>query len=154
MLLHHSRSWNRMRTGHRYTVGSNKPTSGHNACFNKCAYHRFKKMTKLYLFTLQLFPGICNDHISNTETCTERIWIVTMKFWNNGRSLLQFIFYHETLQTSTGWKQILCCRFLVPRFTFPLYCCQSHVQKLPTAVLHVELVFFCKIMHRFGAQVY
>ena len=40
------------------------------------------------------------------------------------------------------------------RFSSPLYCCQSHVQKLPAAVLHVELVFFCKIMHRFGAQVH
>ena len=42
VLLHHSRSWNQMWTGHRYTTGSNKPTSSHNARLNKRAYRRFK----------------------------------------------------------------------------------------------------------------
>jgi hypothetical protein len=32
----------RKGTGHHYTVGSTKPTSGHTACLNKCAYCRFK----------------------------------------------------------------------------------------------------------------
>ena len=43
------------------------------------------KMTKLDLFTLQLFPGICNDHISNTGTCTERIW------WSRNKILKQWL---------------------------------------------------------------
>lgn len=46
VLLHHSRSWNRMRTGHRHTIGSSRPTSGRNACLDKCAHRRFKQNDK------------------------------------------------------------------------------------------------------------